>query len=286
MKKALPDIAALWIEGRLSYLEQLCLKSFVDAGHRVVLFHYGEVENVPDGVEMADANEILPLIDVLTHERTGSPALHSDVFRYRLLAKIPNIIWADTDAYCLRPFTTKTGHFFGWESPKHINGGVLGFPQDSDALRELLAFTSDEYSIPTYYGEEYAAELAQKKAAGTPVNASEMPWGVWGPHALTHFLQKTGEAEHAFPPEVLYPFSFKDRRKMIRRGVETSEFITERTLSVHLYGRRMRPKLASMDGGIPRRWSLLGRLLKKHDIDPSKAPIPQKPSAQDDLEEA
>ena len=36
MPHPLPTIAALWMEGALSYLEQLCLKSFVDAGHKVV----------------------------------------------------------------------------------------------------------------------------------------------------------------------------------------------------------------------------------------------------------
>ena len=53
------QIAALWMEGKLSFLEQLCLKSFVDAGHHVKLYHYGPLENVPDGMELANAEEVL-----------------------------------------------------------------------------------------------------------------------------------------------------------------------------------------------------------------------------------
>ncbi len=271
---SLPMIAALWMEGRLSFLEQLCLKSFVDAGHNVVLYHYGTLQNVPHGIELGDANEFLPRANFLTHQRTGSPALHSDVFRYKMLEKSKNTIWADTDAYCMKPFETETGHYYGWESEKHINGGVLGLPADSDTLRELLEFTSDEFSIPPYYGEDYVKELEEKRDVGNSVHASEMPWGVWGPHAVTHFLHKTGEDRYAFPQDVLYPFTFRDRGKMLKPNFDVSPWITENTCSVHLYGRRMRARLVEREGGAPHPKSLLGKLLIKHDIDPAKSPLP------------
>lgn len=264
----------LWMEGPLSFLEQLCAKSFVDAGHETVLYHYGAVENVPQGVGLCDAADILPRDDFLLHQRTGSPALHSDLFRYHLLEKRPGTIWADTDAYCLRPFETHDGHFYGWESTKHVNGGVLALPRDSHTLKELLAFTSDSFAIPAWYGEDYTAELNAAAAAGNPVHAGDQPWGVWGPHALTYFLQKTGEIEYALPQQALYPFSFKDRRLMLRANFDTSAHITEKTYSVHLYGRRMRGRLVRHENGVPGRDSFLGQLLAKHDIDPAKAPIP------------
>lgn len=273
MPHPLPTIAALWMEGALSYLEQLCLKSFVDAGHKVVLYHYGPLQNVPEGIELGDADEFLPQANFLTHERTGSPALHSDLFRYRMLAKSANTIWADTDAYCLRPFETETGHFYGWESKKHVNGGVLGLPQDSDTLKALLAYTEDDFAIPSWYGPEYQAELEAKRDAGTPVHASEQPWGVWGPHAITHFLGVTGEIRFAFPQEVLYPFSFQDRRFMLRKNFDTTGYITAETRSIHLYGRRMRARLVEKEGGVPHPKSLLGQLLIRHGIDPEKAPL-------------
>ena len=109
-----------------------------------------------------------------------------------MLEQNDRMILADTDAYCVKTFETPNGHFYGWESEKHINGGVLGLPKDSDTLRELLEYTTDEFAIPSWYGPEYERELEEKKAAGNPVHASEQPWGVWGPHAVTHFLHKTG----------------------------------------------------------------------------------------------
>ena len=43
-------IAMLWMRGRLSFVEQLCIRSFQDAGHHVVLYSYEELGAVPDGV--------------------------------------------------------------------------------------------------------------------------------------------------------------------------------------------------------------------------------------------
>jgi hypothetical protein len=268
------QVAALWIGGALSYLEQLCLKSFVDAGQHIRLYHYEDIPNVPDGVEMADASDILPLTGFLRHERTGSPALQSDLFRYHMLAKLDRTIWADTDAYCVKPFTTPTGHFHAWESETGINGGVLGLPQDSDTLAGLLAFTADEFAIPLWYTDRYRAELEAARSAGNPVHVSEQPWGVWGPHALTHFLKATGEARHAMPRETLYPFAYEDRRLMLRPGIDASAYVTEATYSIHFYGRRMRARiLATEPTGVPRPRSLIGRLLAKHGIDPAAAPL-------------
>ena len=283
------QIAALWMEGSLSFLEQLCLKSFVDAGHHVKLYHYGPLENVPDGMELADASAVLPRTDFLAHARTGSPALHSDLFRYKMLEQEKDTIWADTDAYCMKKFETPNGHFYGWESEKHINGGVLGLPSDCDTLGELLEFTSDEFAIPTWYGDEYTRELEEARDAGNPVHASEQPWGVWGPHSVTHFLHKTGEAKYALPQEGLYPVTYKDRRNMLKRNFDMTPYITENTFSVHLYGRRMRARLVEKEGGAPHPKSLLGQLIKKHGIDPEAAPLPpsraQKAAAEGRVEE-
>lgn len=268
-------IGALWMEGPLSYLEQLCLKSFLDNGHRVVLYHYGELEHVPDGIELADANEILPATNFLAHEETGSVALHSDLFRYRMLANTEKMIWADTDAYCRKPFTPIDGHLYGYQSDKSINGGVLSFPKDSATFEKILAFTKDEYAIPTWYRPRYVKRLQRARQEGNPVHASKMPWGVWGPSIITHFLNETGEVRYALPKEYLYPFGFGDRRLMQRRRLpNVSDFITENTMSVHFFGRRMRALLSARHDGTPLATSVIGQLLRKHGIDPHKAPIP------------
>ena len=49
---ALPELHSLWIGPRLTWLEQLCLVSWLAHGHRAVLWTYEPVENLPPGVEV------------------------------------------------------------------------------------------------------------------------------------------------------------------------------------------------------------------------------------------
>ena len=274
-------IAMLWVEGPLSYVEQLCVQSFLDAGHEVTLFHYGEVDRVPDGAAKVHGREILDRDNFIAHGRTGSMALFSDVFRYHMLSKLDHTIWADTDAYCMRPFTSETGHFYGWESEHHINGGVLGFPRDSEALAGLLEMSGDEYGIPFWYSDGAKAKLQANIDRGSPTHVSELPWGVWGPHAVTAWVHRTGEDRYALPREVLYPIPFQNRRHMVngRKRAMAENWLTDKTLSIHLYGRRIRQFLASRPGGLPDEGGLVDHLLKKHKIDPRAAPIPVKEAA-------
>ncbi|PVA10528.1 hypothetical protein DC366_06355 [Pelagivirga sediminicola] len=266
----------LWVEGPLSYVEQLCVQSFLDAGHEVTLYHYGPVTRVPDGAAVVHGDAILKRDEFIQHGRTGSLALFSDVFRYHLLAQSDRTIWADTDAYCVKPFRTETGHYYGWESNKHINGGVLGLPKDSPALAGLLEMTRDEYGIPEWFEDGEKTKLQKLADAGTPVHCSEMQWGVWGPHAVTHYLHKTGEDKYALPIEVLYPIGFKNRRHMVKaaRLASAESCLTDATTSIHLYGRRIRRFLSSRPGGMPDKGGLIEKLLRKHGIDPHAAPIP------------
>lgn len=268
------EIGMLWVEGPMSYVEVLCAKSFADAGHHVKLYHYGAIPNVPDCVECVDGNTILNAAEFIRHSKTGSFALFSDVFRYHLLRKCDRMIWADLDAYCVRAFESGTGHFFGWASDDLINGGVLGLPRDSEALGQLLEMTEDHYNIPEWYSDEEKDRLQRLKDGGAPVHVGDLPWGVWGPHALTHYLQKTGEAKHALPVSALYPVSFRDRRQLMkaRTRAKIDGLIGPETRSVHFYGRRVREILSSL-GGMPEPGSYLDHLLAKHGIDVAAAPV-------------
>ena len=115
---SLARIGTFWSGPPLSWLEQLCLASFVEQGHEVTVFGYEPVGNLPDGVRYERADQVLPADMILVHDRTGSPAFHADIFRLRMIRET-GLTWADTDAYCLRPWETPDhGYFFGWLSDK------------------------------------------------------------------------------------------------------------------------------------------------------------------------
>lgn len=103
----LEPIQMLWVGGRLSRLELLCVRSFLAHRHPVHLYHYDDVPNAPAGVELRDADAILP--GALAPRKPvppfaqGSMKSFSNVFRYHLLHRLGGW-WADMDFVCLRPW--------------------------------------------------------------------------------------------------------------------------------------------------------------------------------------
>lgn len=128
-RACLPIINTLWI-GQLSPLECLCLRSFVAAGHPVHLYSYGQLENVPQGVTLQDAGDILPRSLVFQNQLgkgQGSLAAFSDLFRYKLLLDRGGW-WVDADVFCLRPFDFNTPYVFGSERGA-VASAVLKMPR-------------------------------------------------------------------------------------------------------------------------------------------------------------
>ncbi|MEM8980123.1 MAG: hypothetical protein AAGD04_11610 [Pseudomonadota bacterium] len=272
---ALPKIASLWIGERLSWLEQLCLKSFADAGHETTLYSYAPISNLPQGVQAGDAEEIFPAEPMYRHARTGSPAIHADLWRLNMLKKTGEI-WVDADMYCYRPFDFRKKHVFGWEKPGLVCNAVLGLPKTSPALKLMLEFFKDEYAIAPWLKPWQQEELRAEAAAGKPVHMTEQNWGFTGPAALTYFLQRTGEIENAQPQTGFYPIGFPERNHLILSRYSPEETFTDGTYGVHFWARRMKPRLQEKEKGTPRRGSFMDRLIIKHGIDPNAAPIPAK----------
>ncbi|MDJ0630237.1 MAG: glycosyltransferase family 2 protein [Rhodobacter sp.] len=276
---SLPTVASLWIGGSLSFLEQVCLKSFVDHGHRTILYTYGEVGGVPDGVEVFDANLIFPNENYIRHAKSGSPAVHADAFRYRMI-ELQNVIWVDADVLCMRPWDFTDQWVFGWEKPDRlVCNAVLGLPRFSKTLRRLNELCATEYPVPPWAKPEEKARLEAAAAAGEPVHVSELEWGVWGPAALTYFLNETGEMEHVLPQMAFFPIPFKDRRDLLKPGGIIDDRLDLGCYGVHLWNRRLRRRIVTHENGIPHSESFVGRALERHGIDPHDAMIPDEPPA-------
>ena len=254
----LPKIASLWIGGQLSWLEQLCLRSFAAAGHHTTLYSYEEINNLPDGVHSADAREIYDPSRIVAHARTGSPAIHADIWRLHLIAQT-DAIWVDADMYCYRPFNFETQHVFGFERPDLVCNAVLGMPADSPALKALLGFFEDAIDGPA-------------EANRTPVENRR--WGFTGPHALTRALEWSGELKHALNVEFFYRIPFKDRNRVLFERFDVEGDLTENTRGVHFWARRLKPRMARRENNRPEPASFLGRLIEKHGIDPDSATLP------------
>ena len=270
----LPEIASLWIGGNLSFLEQLCLKSFVDKGHPTTLFCYEEIGNIPKGVRIEDASEIMPRTRFITNKASGSPAPHADRFRYLLLQKGQHI-WVDTDAYCVKPFPN-TDFVFAPHFKTTFANGVLRLPPESKTLRDLIAFTDSEYpELPPdfiMYNRAARERHEERQREGKRTHISEMAWDTWRPHALTYFLKRNGEDRHALPSDALYPLQAGEIARVLQKPFRAKIDLPPDCLSVHFYGSAIRKKIFR-NGGAPQPKSFLAKLCRQHDIDIEAAPI-------------
>ena len=100
------------------------------------------------------------------------------------------------------------------------------------------------------------------------MHVSEMPWGIWGPHCLTHYLKKTGEARFAAPEEVYYPIHFRDRNLFFRRPRSVQTALHRTTTTLHLWAPIKRFAAARFEG-FPPEASFLWRRLEHHGLDPT-----------------
>ena len=124
-KEKMIEVNSLWIGKSLTALEQMCLSSHIHHGHKFNLWCYNHISNVPDGVEMKDAREILPEDEVFAYavgEGKGSYSAFSNFFRYKLLLDRGGW-WVDMDVCCLKPFFMIQDRVFASERTK--NGGRI-----------------------------------------------------------------------------------------------------------------------------------------------------------------
>lgn len=268
----LPEIASLWIGGNLSWLEQLCLKSFADQGHHITLYSYEPIANLPDGVHAGDAAEIFPAEPMYRHAVTGSPAIHADLWRLNLL-KMTNKIWVDCDVLCYRPFDFEQEHVFGWEKRNLVCNAILGLPKNSAALDGLISFFDDKYAIGPWLKDHQREELEAERDAGHPVHMTQQDWGSTGPKAASWFLKQSGEIDHALPQSAFFAVTFKDRNHFILSRHNPEDQFDADTRGVHLWARRLKPRLRDDEKNRPRRGSFLHRMLEKHEISTKDAPI-------------
>ena len=240
MNPELPIIHALWVGNKLGAISRCCLYSFVMRGHEVYLHTYGEIEDLPEGVKCCDANAIIPEDKIIKHNKTGSYALFSDLFRYELLKKV-NGIYVDCDVYCLKPLNIPdSGYLFGYEEDTKVNGAILAMPKDSKLLKHLLEAAYNTQFIPPWYSKTKQLRLKIKKIFGLGKTLSDMPWGVIGPDAITYYSIQSNLAVFAQPIDIFYPVHHRCMRHITDGGLEIEDVTSSRTLCVHLYNEMLR----------------------------------------------
>jgi hypothetical protein len=133
------EVRLFWTGPSLSLYEQLSLRSFVAAGARVQLFTYDEAFAVPDGVELINANDILPGPVHSFQHASGdrSLALHSDLFRYVAIEKYGGW-YVDADVIFIGRELPDSAVYLARETEKVINGAIMKFPAHAPLLIKAI----------------------------------------------------------------------------------------------------------------------------------------------------
>lgn len=260
-------VASLWIGEKLHYLNQLCLKSHLQAGHPTTLYCTDTVTNAPEGVELRPASEIME-IDMAVVGET-SPSFLSNVFRYKMIRKT-GAVWIDCDAFCHRPFPEDQGYIFGGHGMiGALNCGVVGLPVDCALMDQLLDYYDNLPDYPAWWNKQQRKKM-DKLDPKTPlaVRIYAVERTAFGPQAFTWYARQTGDFERAAPREVLYPVPFQLNDVFYDPYGRVEGHFTDRTLSVHLYTNgtkpwwRKNPPLAN---------SYAARMCEQIGVDPTKA---------------
>lgn len=181
-------VTTLWI-GELTRLERLCFQSFLYHGHPVHLYTYSTPNDVPDGVEVFDAAEILPKDAIFRYSPTaekkgafagdkGGYGGFANLWRYHYLAKYGGW-WVDADLICLKPLEFEAEYVFGSAGNKQVYNGLMKVPA----------------------GSRFTQELVRRSAAmGQGVKFCES-----GPALLPKVIARHGLRKYVLPTRTFYP---------------------------------------------------------------------------------
>lgn len=147
----LPVIQSLWIGNPLSNLEKLCVQSFLDHGHEFHLYVYDDIDGIPDGATVKDANEIISSSEIFQFK--NGYAQFSDLFRFEMLYKIGGF-WVDMDTVCIKPFVF-ADEIIIQTHPTFLSRFInttIRFPAGHEAMQKLIAQCRN-IGMPKHYFE-------------------------------------------------------------------------------------------------------------------------------------
>jgi len=244
-----PIIQSLWIGEKLSVMEQLSISSFLQNGHSFHLYVYDEVEGVPKGTVLKDANEIIPSGRIFKYKHWDSYAGFADLFRYKLLLEKGGY-WVDTDVVCLKPFQFEADYMFTGVPDRFI---YLMF---KSVLTGHFAYLKRRYHISTWFikapiGCEMMGYCYSEAAKRDP---EELVWGEIGPRLITTAVEKFGMQKYVAPRGTFYPIRWWQWRQLVNGSFIASwkwKRAMHSSYAVHLYNEMWRRNNIDKNASFP-----------------------------------
>ncbi len=265
----LSRLNSLWVGNKIGWIENLCLRSAIAAGHPFTVYSYtpDKLIGLPPGIDLADAREVMPENMLLRYANSGAIQLGSNLFRYHLLKKSLGY-WVDMDFYILKPLKFTEAYVFGFERRDSINNALLKIPANSKMLETILLQIRPN-KRPPWYGPKRTLIYYAQRIKNGPIGVEDLPWGTFGPQLVTYAARKSGVYHAAQPQSVFYPVPY-DQVGLFLEATDIARQKTEHknTVAIHLYRSAL---LGQLKGRVPPDGSYLARACKKFGVKPEAA---------------
>lgn len=267
-RESRPTASGLWVGDTLPPIAELCLRSHVANGIDFQLFTYQSYGNVPEGVRVRDANEILPTECIFTHN-SGSMAPFSDWFRYTWMSREGGF-WCDLDVISLTKNVPQVFPWFAEESEGVIAIGAFGFPAGHPLTEDLRRLGEDPAAFMPWDSDE---ELERKRhfCESIPDVADrrrEERWGATGPPAFSRGLIHYGLADQAASCESIYPIHYTRWKNYYDGSLSLNQFDPELTWGLHVWAEMLRKEPCMLDRLHPE--SVISQLMERYGMMPSR----------------
>jgi hypothetical protein len=205
------DVVTFW-HGPLDVLRLTCLRSQVAAGHKVTVYSFEPLAQLPDGVGNAEAEAILPHA---FSEKLRPPEPNgtwrdwtilqfSDFFRMRLMARKAGL-WLDADVLLLKPVEIDPARpYFAWERPRQLGNSVLYLPTNDPIVVAFQDLMQQEELTPDWLALRHRLTYTLRKLRGGSNRLSDIRVAIYGPAALTALARRAGELDYALPRKSFY----------------------------------------------------------------------------------
>jgi hypothetical protein len=206
-----PDVVTFW-HGPLDALRLTCLRSQVAAGHKVTVYSFEPLGQLPDGVGNAEAEAILPHSFAEKLRPTGPDGLwrdwttlqFSDFFRMRLMAHNAGL-WLDADVLLLKPVEIYPDKpYFAWERGRQLGNSVLYLPSGDPIVAAFASLMRQDELTPDWLALRHRLTFALRRLRGGSNRLSDIRVAIYGPAALTALARRGDELRHALPRKSFY----------------------------------------------------------------------------------
>ena len=206
---------SLWIGDRLFPQHIISINSFIQNGFEYNLYVYDDVKNVPSGVILCDANEVIPKDEIWYYNdgfNKGSPSGFSNQFRFKILYEYGGL-WTDTDMVLMKPYNFHDKKYT-LISETNENGEVhpttsLIFSESGTSSGKIWLEAIDNISYR---------------------NKARVIHGETGPELVTYLVNKYNLHNYVLPPNAFCAIGWHETDKLID-GTQLPEDV----IGLHLF---------------------------------------------------